>query len=162
MQWSGEPFYGIVVIHEGSCYGKRCKIVNKHFMKKRVSCWLYYFNAIFIQKALAEHIDVKGYYCSVESKYILSSRRNSCFIYLACTDTGPMPELYIQLWLLLLMLCTDNNYSMTSACTWDHNSINATSSHLPTIVYYDSYSYLTEDVNSSMLNITVIDQISII
>jgi len=33
------------------------------------------------------------------------------------------------------------------------------SNHLPEIIYYDSYNYLTEDVNNSMLNIKVIDQI---
>jgi len=50
---------------------------------KRVPCWLYYFKAVCIQKALAEHTEVKEYYCCVESKYIISCRINTGFIYLA-------------------------------------------------------------------------------
>jgi len=64
-------------------------------MKQRVPCWLYYFNAVCIQKSLAEHTEVKEYYCHVESKYILLCRISTGFIYLACADTGPLSELYI-------------------------------------------------------------------
>lgn len=80
-----------------------------------VRCWLYYFKAVCIQKALAEHTEVKEYYCCVESKYILSCRINTGFMYLACTDTGPLSELYIlnmyfRLGVLILAAIADALY----------------------------------------------------
>jgi hypothetical protein len=60
-------------------------------------------------------MEVKEYYCYVESKYILSCRINTGFIYLACTDMGPLSELYIlnmyfRLGLLILAVITDALY----------------------------------------------------
>jgi len=67
------------------------------------------------KKTLAEHTEVNEYYCYVESKYILSCRINTGFIYLACTDTGPLSELYFlnmyfRLGLLILAAIADALY----------------------------------------------------